>query len=78
MENREMIKEELTELLANYYNGSFVQMVCDYIHLTGMTKQEVENMLKPVRDKKGRDAPFHLFTIQSAFRHVPPDIHWHG
>ena len=53
MENREMIKEELTELLANYYNGSFVQMVCDYIHLTGMTKQEVENMLKPVRDKKG-------------------------
>ena len=53
MENREMIKEELTELLENYYNGSFVLMVCDYIHLTGMTKQEVENMLKPVRDKKG-------------------------
>ena len=48
-----MIKEELTDLLENYYNGSFVQMVCDYIHLTGMTKQEVENMLKPVRDKKG-------------------------
>ena len=52
MENREMIKEELTELLENYYNGSFVQMVCDYIQLTGMTEQEVENMLKPVRDKK--------------------------
>ena len=53
MENREMIKKELTELLENCYNGSFVQMVCDYIYLTGMTEQEVENMLKPVRDKKG-------------------------
>ena len=48
-----MIKEELTELLKMYYNGPFVLMVCDYIYLTGMTKQEVENMLKPVRDKKG-------------------------
>ena len=48
-----MIKEELTELLKMYYNGPFVLMACGYIHLTGMTKQEVENMLKPVRDKKG-------------------------
>ena len=34
-----MIKEELTELLKMYYNGPFVQMVCDYIHLTGMTNK---------------------------------------
>ena len=53
MENWEMIKVELAELLENYYNGSFAQMVCDYIRLTGMTEQEVENMLQQVRNEKG-------------------------
>lgn len=53
MENREMIKEELAELLEKYYNGSFAQMVCDYIRITGMTEQEVENMLQQVRNEKG-------------------------
>ena len=53
MENREMIKVELAELLEKYYNGSFAQMVCDYIRITGMTEQEVENMLQQVRNEKG-------------------------
>ena len=53
MENQEMIKEELAELLEKCYNGSFAQMVCDYIRLTGMTEQEVENMLQQVRNEKG-------------------------
>ena len=53
MENREMVKVELAELLENYYNGSFAQMVCDYIRLIGMTEQEVENMLKLMRNEKG-------------------------
>lgn len=53
MENREMIKEELAELLEKCYNGSFAQMVCDYIRITGMTEQEVENMLQQVRNEKG-------------------------
>ena len=53
MENREMIKEELAELLEKCYNGSFAQMVCDYIRITGMTEQEVENMLQQVRNDKG-------------------------
>ena len=53
MENREMIKVELAELLEKCYNGSFAQMVCDYIRFTGMTGQEVENMLQQVRNEKG-------------------------
>ena len=48
-----MIKVELAELLEKYYNGSFAQMVCDYIRITGMTEQEVENMLQQVRNEKG-------------------------
>lgn len=48
MENREMIKEELTELLENYYNGSFSELVGDYIHRTEMTRQEVEQLLEEI------------------------------
>ena len=48
-----MIKVELAELLEKYYNGSFAQMVCDYIRIIGMMEQEVENMLQQVRNEKG-------------------------
>ena len=48
MENREMIKEELTELLENYYNGSFAELVGDYIRRTEMTQQEVELLLEEI------------------------------
>ena len=30
----EMIREEFTELLETYYNGSFALMACDYIRST--------------------------------------------
>ena len=46
MDKRELIKEELTELLNEYYKASFSEMVCDYIHATGMTKEEVEQLLE--------------------------------
>ena len=43
------IREEFTELLETYYNGSFSQMMCDYIRSTGMTLQEVEELLKAMK-----------------------------
>ena len=46
MVSTETIKEEHALLLENYYNGSFVQLVCDYIRFTGMTRQEVERILE--------------------------------
>ena len=49
MESRETIKEELGQLLENYYNGSFAQLVCNYIRSTGMTRQEVEQMFEEIR-----------------------------
>ncbi|MBQ2856058.1 MAG: hypothetical protein IJE78_02875 [Bacteroidaceae bacterium] len=45
MEKKELIKGELTELLDTYYNGSFPQMACEYIRATGMTKEEVKELL---------------------------------
>ena len=53
MESKEIIKEELTQLLEDYYNGSFAQLVCDYIRFTEMTRQEVEQVLEEMRKVKG-------------------------
>ena len=50
MENREIVKEEFAELLENYYNGSFVQLVSDYIRSTEMTQKEVGQMLEEVKN----------------------------
>ena len=49
MAEEKMIKEQLTELLDTYYNGSFLQMVCEYICTTGMTKEEVEALLEAMK-----------------------------
>ena len=53
MENREMIKIELAELLKTYYDGSFAELVCDYIRSTEMSRQEVERLLEEIRKVKG-------------------------
>ena len=48
--NKTQIKKELSELLDQYYDGSFSRMACDYIHATGMTKEEVEAVLEAMKD----------------------------
>ena len=53
MESKEIIKEELTELLKTYYDDSFAQLVCDYIRSTGMTQQEVKELMEVIRKEKG-------------------------
>jgi len=53
MDKKEQIKEELTKLLEAYYDGSFARMVCDYIRSTGMTKEEVEELLEAMCKEKG-------------------------
>ena len=53
MDKKELIKEELTELLEAYYDGSFAQMARDYIRSMGMTEEEVELLLKMIKKEKG-------------------------
>ena len=50
----EMIKKKLTELLEEYYNGSFPQMACEYIRATGMAKEEVEELLEVMKGLHAR------------------------
>ena len=47
--NKEAIKQELSEVLAKYYDGSFAQMVCEYIRATGMTEAEVDALLEEMK-----------------------------
>ena len=53
MDKKELIKEELTELLETYYDGSFAQMACDYIRSTRMMEEEVEVLLRMMKKEKG-------------------------
>ena len=53
VKEKDKTREELTELLDTYYNGSFAQLVCDYIRTTEITLQEVERMLEEIRKVKG-------------------------
>ena len=49
------LKQELSEFLLQYYDGSFSRMACDYIHATGMTEEEVEALLEAMRDSKSME-----------------------
>ena len=52
MEEKEIIKAQLTELLNEYYNGSFAQLVHEYIRLSGISAKEVEVVLEVLKKEK--------------------------
>ena len=49
------LKQELSEFLLQYYDGSFSRMACDYIHATEMTEEEVEALLEAMRESKSME-----------------------
>ena len=53
MAEDKIIKEQFTELLNEYYTGSFAQMVCEYIRLSGLSAQEVQEVLEVLKKEKG-------------------------
>ena len=52
MENKEKIKIQLMELLQKYYKGSFAQMVCEYIRISGISAKDVEEVLEVLQKEK--------------------------
>lgn len=44
----QILKGLLDEFLQTHYNGSFAQMVCEYIRATGMTEEEVYALLEEI------------------------------
>ena len=49
MRNKEPIKQELSEILAKYYDGSFARLVQEYIRISGMTEEEREALVEVVK-----------------------------
>ncbi|MBQ8240249.1 MAG: hypothetical protein IJY60_09200 [Bacteroides sp.] len=45
-QNNEPIKQELSEILAKYYDGSFVRLVQEYIRTSGMSEEEREALVE--------------------------------
>ena len=48
--DKETIKQELSEILVKYYEGSFAKLVQDYIRASGMTKEEREALVEAVKN----------------------------
>ena len=44
--NNEPIKQELSEILAKYYDGSFARLVQEYIRTSGITEEEREALVE--------------------------------
>ena len=47
--DKETIKQELSEILAKYYDGSFARLVQEYIRISGMTEEEREGLMETMR-----------------------------
>ena len=48
--NNEPIKQELSEILTKYYDGSFARLVQEYIHISGISEEEREALVEVVRN----------------------------
>jgi hypothetical protein len=48
MQDKTKIKQELSEILAKYYDGSFARLVREYIRISGMTVER-EALVKAIR-----------------------------
>ena len=53
--SKQEIRQELSEFLLQYYDGSFSRMACDYIHATGMTEEDMEALLEAMRESKSME-----------------------
>ena len=46
IQEKEPIKQELSEILAKYYDGSFARLMQEYIRTSGMTEEEREALVE--------------------------------
>ena len=51
-QDKEPIKQELSEILAKYYDGSFARLVQEYIRISGITEEEREALVEAVINYK--------------------------
>ena len=47
--DKEVINQELSEILAKYYDGSFARLVQEYIRTSGMSEEEREALVEALK-----------------------------
>ena len=47
--NNEPIKQELSEILTKYYDGSFARLVQEYIRISDMSEEEREALVEAMK-----------------------------
>ena len=47
--DKETIKQELSEILVRYYDGSFARLVQEYIRISSMTEEEREALVEAMK-----------------------------
>ena len=47
--DKETIKQELSEILVKYYDGSFTKLVQEYIRISNMTEKEREALVEAMK-----------------------------
>ena len=52
IQEKELIKQELSEILAKYYDSSFTRLVQEYIRTSGITEEEREALVEVVINYK--------------------------
>ena len=48
-EKKEQINQELSEILAKYYDGSFARLVQEYIRISGISEEEREALVEAMK-----------------------------
>ena len=48
-QNKEPINQELSEILTKYYDGSFAQLVQEYIRISGISEEEREALVEAMK-----------------------------
>ena len=49
-QDKEQIKQALSEMLTKYYDGSFARLVQEYIRIAGITEEEREALVEAVKN----------------------------
>ena len=52
IQEKELLKQELSEILAKYYDSSFTRLVQEYIRTSGITEEEREALVEVVINYK--------------------------
>ena len=69
-EKKEQINQELSEILAKYYDGSFARLVQEYIRTTDMTEEEREVLVEAVNQIKNNETPTTLMQAPTTSLNV--------